>query len=514
MLNLLRGPETTPSRSASGAGAQRQNTGGMIAAVDRVMAVIEFNLDGTIIDANPNFCAVMGYSVDEIRARHHRMLTTPEQSRSEDYRHFWERLNRGEFVAGEFKRVAKGDRQVWLQASYNPIMDRNGRVLRVVKFATDITEQKRRSMDATGQVEAIHRSQAVIEFSLDGTILTANANFCNALGYKLDEIAGKHHRLFVDPSYAASSDYANFWNNLRRGEFQAAEYKRIGKNGRVVWIQATYNPIRDADGNTVKVVKFATDVTKTVEARQRNERLAIDIEQDLAAIVNNVSVVSQQTTEVSVASSETSTTIHSVAAAAEELSASINEISSSVHSSKASTARALDLTRSADSQTAALQKSAAQMSGIVELIEAIASQINLLALNATIESARAGEAGRGFAVVASEVKQLAAQVTSATKTISAEIRGVQTVSADVIVSLRAIQGSVNEASDSVSSVAAAVEEQSAATSEISSTMQTASASIGSINRLVGNIAMSMDDTRTSATRAADQVRANIQAMVN
>lgn len=514
MLNLLRGPETTPSRSAIGAAAQRQNTGGMIAAIDRVMAVIEFNLDGTIVDANPNFCTVMGYSVDEIRARHHRMLTTPEQSGSEDYRHFWERLNRGEFVAGEFKRVAKGGRQVWLQASYNPIMDRNGRVVRVVKFATDITEQKRRSMDATGQVEAINRSQAVIEFSLDGTILTANANFCNALGYRLDEIAGKHHRLFVDPSYAASSDYANFWNNLRKGEFQAAEYKRIGKNGRIVWIQATYNPIRDADGNPVKVVKFATDVTKTVEARQRNERLAIDIEQDLAAIVNNVSVVSQQTREVSVASSETSTTIHSVAAAAEELSASINEISSSVHSSKASTGRALDLTRSADSQTAALQKSASQMSGIVELIEAIASQINLLALNATIESARAGEAGRGFAVVASEVKQLAAQVTSATKTISAEIRGVQTVSADVIVSLRAIQGSVNEASNSVSSVAAAVEEQSAATSEISSTMQTASASIGSINRLVGNIAMSMDDTRTSATRAADQVRANIQAMVN
>lgn len=489
------------------------NNNAVVAALDRVMAVIFFTPEGVAIDANGNFCSVMGYSVEYIRGQHHRMFVTPAEAVSPAYRLLWDRLNRGEFVAGEFRRITADRREIWLQASYNPILDGNGKVARVVKFATDITEQKRRSMDATGQVEAIRRSQAVIEFNLDGTIVTANSNFCEALGYTLGEITGKHHRMFVEPAYAQSGEYANFWASLRHGEYQAAEYKRIGKNGRVIWIQATYNPIRDTDGNPVKIIKFATDITKSVEARARNARLAVDIQADIAAIVTNVGAVSQQTTEVSVASGETSDTIHSVAAAAEELSASINEISASVHASKASTDRALDLTRSADNQTAALQKTAGQMSSIVDLIDDIASQINLLALNATIESARAGEAGRGFAVVASEVKQLAAQVTAATKTISAEIHGVQTVSANVITSLRAIQGSVNDVTISISSVAAAVEQQSAATSEISHTMQTASVSIGSINRLAGNIAMSMDETRTSATRAADQVRTNIQTMV-
>lgn len=509
MLNLLRA-----GSPATGARGEREHTTALIAALDRATAVIEFNADGTIITANANFSAAMGYSLDDIRGRHHRMFAAPDYAASDDYRQFWARLNRGEFVTGEFKRIAKGNREVWLQASYNPILDRDGRVTRVVKFATDITDQKRKSLDATGQLEAIGRSQAVIEFNLDGTIITANPNFCAALGYDLGEIKGQHHRMFVEPAHASSPDYTAFWNSLRRGEFQAAEYKRIGKNGRVVWIQATYNPIRDADGNPVKVVKFATDITKTVESRKRNERLATDIEKDITAIVVNMGEVSQQTSGVSSASDEVSSTIQSAAAATEELSASINEISASVSKSKMSTDRALELSRSADAQTAALTRNAEQMSGIVELIETIASQINLLALNATIESARAGDAGRGFAVVASEVKQLAAQVTAATKTISSEIQGVQTVSASVVSSLRAIQSSVTEITSSISSVAAAVEEQSAATSEISATMQSASTSIGTINQMVGNMATSMDSTRVSAERAADQVRTNIQAMVN
>lgn len=403
--------------------------------------------------------------------------------------------------------ISVGDLKIALHVT--AVFDNQRRYIGNVLQWDDVTTAR---MNA-GMLAALDRSQAIIEFSLDGTIQNANTNFLTTIGYALQDIKGRHHRMFMDPAESATREYAAFWDALRHGEYKSGEYKRIGAGGKTIWTQASYNPILDANGRPMKVVKFAADITKTVEARLRNERLAVDIQQDIAAIVANVSAVSQQTTEVSVASSETSDTIHSVAAAAEELSASINEISSSVHASKASTGRALDLTRSADSQTAVLQKTAEQMSGIVDLIDDIASQINLLALNATIESARAGEAGRGFAVVASEVKQLAAQVTSATKTISAEIHGVQTVSADVIASLRAIQNSVNEVTNSVSSVAAAVEQQSAATSEISHTMQTASVSIGSINRLVGNIATSMDETRTSATRAADQVRTNIQAMV-
>ena len=278
----------------------------MLAALDRATAVIEFEPDGTIITANANFSSAMGYALDEIRGRHHRMFAEPAHTASEGYRHLWDRLNRGEFVTGEFKRFAKGNREIWLQASYNPIMDGNGRVVRVVKFATDITDQKNRSIDATGQIDAINRSQAVISFNLDGVILNANDNFCMALGYSLDEIKGKHHRMFVAQADASSPAYTQFWDSLRRGEFQAAEYKRIAKGGRVIWIQATYNPIRDADGKVVKVVKFATDTTAAVEARHRNERLAGDIEKDIAAIVYNIGAVSQRTSEVSVASDEVS----------------------------------------------------------------------------------------------------------------------------------------------------------------------------------------------------------------
>lgn len=505
---------SSAATSMSGAGKHSaRNAAGTLAAIDRVMAVIEFAPTGHVLTANANFCAAMGFSPPEVVGNHHRLFMPPLQASTEDYRRFWEKLNRGEYVAGEFKRVAKGGREIWLQASYNPIVDRNGKVERIVKFATDITDQKHKAIDATGQIEAISRSQAVIEFDLDGVILTANENFCGAMGYTLSEIQGKHHRMFVSPQLAGSHEYAKFWDSLRRGQFQQAEYQRIAKGGRIIWIQATYNPICDVDGKVVKVVKFATDITRTVESRQRNERLAVDIEKDIAAIVSNIGSVSQKTNEVAVASDDTSSTIQSAAAATEELSASINEISFSVSTSKTSAERALDLTRTADTQTAALTRSTDQMTGIVELIDTIAAQINLLALNATIESARAGEAGRGFAVVASEVKQLAAQVSTATKTISAEIRGVQTVSGSVVSSLQAIQQAVAEITGGFSSVAAAVEQQSAATSEISSTMQAASLSIGSINQLVGNIAASMGETSETASRAANQVRTNIQAMV-
>ena len=482
---------------------------GLVAALDRVMAVIEFNPDGTILGANAIFSAAMGYDLAEIRGRHHRMFAAPDYAASAEYRQFWDRLNRGEFIAGEFKRFAKGGREIWLQASYNPILDANGRVVRVVKFATDVTEQKNRAMDATGQLEAINRSQAVIEFNLDGTILNANANFCNAMGYALEEIRGKHHRMFAEPAFAASNDYTEFWNKLRRGEFQAAEYKRLAKGGRAVWIQASYNPIRNPDGVPVKVVKYATDITATVERRMRNERLSADIERDLSGIAGNITSVSRQASEVASAATQTNDTIQSVAAATEELSASISEISAGISSSKTSADKALDLTQSADASTAALTRTAEQMSGIVELIDDIASQINLLALNATIESARAGEAGRGFAVVAAEVKQLAAQVSSATKTINTEIMGVQSVSADVVTSLKSIQTAVTTISTSIASVAAAVEQQSAATSEISSTMQTAATSVTAIDKGVSAMASAM----SSASHATEQVRGNMAVLV-
>ncbi len=233
------------------------------AAIEQSMGSIEFSLDGTVTDANPNFLALLGYTLDEIRGRHHSMFVTPAYAASPEYRAFWEKLRRGEFDAGEYKRLGKGGKEVWIQASYNPVRDENGKPAKVVKYATDITATKLRNAEFEGQLAAIDQSMATIEFALDGTILTANKNFLATLGYTLEEVRGRHHSMFVPPDFAASSEYRAFWEKLGRGEYEAAEYKRIGKGGREVWIQASYNPIRDLNGKPCKVVKYATDVTAT-----------------------------------------------------------------------------------------------------------------------------------------------------------------------------------------------------------------------------------------------------------
>ena len=244
---------------------------GKINAIGKSQAVIEFKLDGTILDANQAFCDALGYTIDELRGKHHRMFVDPKVAAQPEYRQFWEKLNRGEFDSGEYKRIAKSGREVWIQASYNPIHDADGKIIKVVKFATDVTAQKIRNSEFSGKIDAIGRSQAVIEFNPDGTVLTANENFCKTLGYTLPELVGRHHRTFCDPKLVDTFEYRAFWEKLNRGEYDSGEYKRFGKGGQEVWIQATYNPIFDADGKVVKIVKFATDVThqkvQTAEAQ-------------------------------------------------------------------------------------------------------------------------------------------------------------------------------------------------------------------------------------------------------
>jgi methyl-accepting chemotaxis protein len=234
---------------------------GQVAAIGRSQATIEFNMDGTILTANDNFLNTMGYRLDEVKGKHHSMFADEAYRQSGEYREFWAKLNRGEYQAGEFRRVGKGGKEVWIQASYNPIMDLNGKPGKVVKYATDITAQKLTNADYQGQLAAIDKSQATIEFNMDGTILTANDNFLNTMGYSLSEVKGRHHSMFVEDSYRQSGDYREFWAKLNRGEYQAAEYKRIGKGGKEVWIQASYNPIMDLNGKPAKVVKYATDIT-------------------------------------------------------------------------------------------------------------------------------------------------------------------------------------------------------------------------------------------------------------
>ncbi len=234
---------------------------GQITAIGKAQAVIEFNMDGTIITANDNFLKALGYTLDEVKGKHHSLFVDEAYKQSAAYKEFWSKLNRGEYDAAEYKRIGKGGREVWIQASYNPILDLDLKPFKVVKYATDVTQQKLANADYQGQIAAIGKAQAVIEFNMDGTVIAANDNFLKALGYTLDEIKGKHHSLFVDEGYRQSSDYLEFWAKLRRGEYQAADYKRIGKGGREVWIQASYNPILDLNGKPFKVVKYATDIT-------------------------------------------------------------------------------------------------------------------------------------------------------------------------------------------------------------------------------------------------------------
>lgn len=248
---------------------------GQVAAINKSHAVIEFELDGTIITANKNFLDAMGYELNEVQGKHHSIFVEPSERSSEAYRAFWDRLREGAHQAAEFRRIAKDGREVWIQASYNPIFDMAGRPFKIVKFATDVTEQKLRNADHTGQIMAIGKSQAVIEFNLDGTIRDANENFLQTVGYSLEELRGQHHRMLVLPRERESAAYKAFWDRLRNGEFQAGTFQRVGKGNREVWIEATYNPILDMNGVPFKVVKFATDVTERVEQERQFKILSL-----------------------------------------------------------------------------------------------------------------------------------------------------------------------------------------------------------------------------------------------
>lgn len=482
------------------------NFEGQLEAISKSQAVIEFELDGTIITANQNFLDAMGYRRDEVVGQHHRMFTEPLYRQSAEYKSFWADLKKGEFKSGEFRRIAKDGTDVWIQASYNPILDASGRPVKVVKFASDVTQQKLKNAYFEGQLDAIHRSQAVIEFNLDGTIITANTNFLSAMGYSLNEIVGQHHEIFVEPAYSASSEYREFWASLAEGAFKSAEFKRYTKDGSEVWIQATYNPILGLDGKPVKVVKFATDITNTVVRRREVEQIGSDVDVSLNEIVHSVHTASEKATAAAGASEEASSTVQAVAAAAEQFNASANEIAQSVTGTNTSVERAANEANTADKATQELAEATDSMTGIVEIIQEIAEQINLLALNATIESARAGDAGKGFAVVASEVKALANQVASATSQISGEISNVQQVSERVVSSLTRIGDEVKSVQESFVVVASAVEEQSVTSQEITSNMQNAATAVSSISVALQDISASVQTTTSCAQHGMELSR--------
>jgi methyl-accepting chemotaxis protein len=265
----------------------RSNSDNIVNAINTTQAVIQFSLDGRIEHANENFLRLMGYQLQEVQGKHHSIFVEPATANSAAYQSFWADLRAGKSQTAEFKRLTKHGKEVWIQASYTPIM-RHGKVHKVIKFACDVTEQVVKQANFESQLQAIHKAQAVIEFDLEGKILFANANFLNLMGYSLQEVTGQHHRIFVDPKEVASSSYTDFWRRLREGNYQTAEYKRFTKTGKEVWIHATYNPIKGPDGKVLKIVKFASDITHDVEQKKEFRLLSmVANETDNAVLISN-----------------------------------------------------------------------------------------------------------------------------------------------------------------------------------------------------------------------------------
>ena len=471
-------------------------------AFHRSQAIIEFNLDGTISAANANFLAAMGYELAEVVGKHHSMFVDPAYRSSPEYSEFWTALRRGQYRAGQFQRLGKDGKEVWIEASYNPILDAKGQPIGVVKIATDISKAKAVLADMAGKIEAILRSQAVIEFELDGTIITANENFLAAMGYRLDEIAGRHHSMFVAPQVRGSDDYRIFWESLRRGEFQAAQYARVGKGGREIWIEASYNPVMDQNGRPCKVVKFATDVTKR---KTDNATLARDVMTIVQSVAQSAEVMNATATSLASTAQETNYQTSSVSTASEQLSSSVNEISRQITEANRMVSTAVDSARKSELMVSSLVAAADKVGSVTQMISEIASQTNLLALNATIEAARAGESGKGFAVVASEVKSLANQTARATEEIEEQIKGIQDASQTTAAAIQEIGRTISTISEISTSISGAIEEQSAATREVSQ-------NISGVGLAAQETGQSSDKVLTAARSLSEQAGQLTQRM--
>ncbi|CAN5228994.1 methyl-accepting chemotaxis protein [soil metagenome] len=496
----------------------KMNKSGESNAIRRSQAVIEFSMDGKVLDANENFLKAVGYSLDEVVGQHHRIFVEEAERASKDYTNFWARLNKGEAIEAQFLRIAKGGKRVWLQAVYTPILNASGKPVKVIKFATDITAQKEELANLEGQIAAIRKSQAVIDFDLAGNILDANDNFLGAIGYTLAEIKGKHHRLFVDPAEHNGEAYRRFWEKLGRGEYDEGQYRRLGKGGREIWLQASYNPIYDALGKPFKVVKFATDITanklaqdalraavadtrgvvNAAMARDLTQRVSLqgktgeiaelcggvnELVDSFAEVIRTVSTISQQITTGADRIGQDS---HDLAQRTEEQASSLEETAATTEELAASVKQSAERAREATSlgETAngianrgggivgdavvameRIEKASSGIAEIITVIDNIAFQTNLLALNAAVEAARAGDAGKGFAVVASEVRALAQRSSEAANDIKKLITNSTQEVATGVKLVKDAGTALSEIVGSSTSVAAALADISSASNE-------------------------------------------------
>ena len=467
--------------------AKTEEEQGKLNAIDENFAVISFEPSGTIIHANANFLDALGYGLNEVIGNHHKMFCENSLINSKQYIDFWKNLNSGIAQINEFKRIKKDGSSIWIQASYTPVKNSSGKVVKIIKVAQDITERKLQNADYEGQLNAISKSQAVIEFSMDGTILKANENFLNTLGYKQSDVLGKKHSMFCEESYKSSNEYKQFWKKLNDGKFDTGEYLRIGNNSKNVWIQASYNPIFDIDGKPYKVVKYATDITSRKNMVIAVEKTSKQLLQSAQGLHENAQSMSQSAATTTAQSEEASVSIEKVSQGSQnvldKISIMLDAINEITTSSQDGKKIANEVQLKSKETTTSMQKlslESEKIGDVVGVISQIAFQTNILSLNAAVEAATAGEAGKGFSVVAGEVRNLASRSDEAAKEISKAITYIQelvTTSLDLITS---IDSTIENMSGISETIVESVNEQSRISNEVSVIMRESSIGIKNI----------------------------------